>query len=415
MTTGSVLPPAVVLGVDTAIGLTVVRELGRHGVPVIGIGQSQDAVGRSSRFTQRFIVRPKDQSLGAWLPRLIAETGAGALLAINERDLLALADLPPVIDGCRILTPRRAPLETVLDKTRTLALARTLGIAVPASWQPMTGEDFAERAPGLAYPAVLKWSDPPAVQPRLKQAGIAFEKTVYADGPEQLLDLLARYKRINRYPLVQSWCAGTGFGQMLMMAGGKAQLCFQHRRIHEWPISGGVSTLCASVPLARHRDQMARSEALLAAIGWEGPAMVEYRYDPASGTYWLMEINGRFWGSLPLASHCGARFAWEQYRFGVLGASQAEDRPLRMRRARYMIPETKRLLQVLARHNSAGNTCELPSRGRALAGYMAEFFNPRTRYYVNSLADPGPFVRDMIGIVNRLRRSRNLINRSTRT
>jgi hypothetical protein len=77
-----------------------------------------------------------------------------------------------------------------------------------------------------------------------------------------------------------------------------------------------------------------------------------------------------------------------------------------MRRARYMIPETKRLFQVLARSNSGGNKRGQPSCWRALAGYTAEFFNPRTRYYVNSFADPGPFVRDMIGIINRLRHSR---------
>src|SRR5699024_7372537 len=120
------LPPAIVLNVDTAIGLTVVRELGRNGVPVIGIGRTADALGRHSRFVQHFVVRPKRQALAEWLPQLIAETKAGALLAIAESDLLTLADLPPVIGNCRILTPRRAPLATVLDKTRTLGLAQTL-------------------------------------------------------------------------------------------------------------------------------------------------------------------------------------------------------------------------------------------------------------------------------------------------
>lgn len=402
MTRGSSLVPAIVLGVDTPIGLTVVRELGRHGVPVIGIGGTRDAVGRSSRYTKRFIVRPSGQTLRQWLPELIRESGAGALLSVSEDDLLALADLPPVIDGCKILTPRRTQLETVLNKTQTLKIARGLGISVPDSWQPSADEDFAERVRRLAYPVVVKWSDPPRVQPVLKQANVAFVKAEYAHTPAQLLDVLSRYATLGVYPIVQSWCAGVGIGQMLLMVDGKAKRCFQHRRIHEWPISGGVSTLCASIPIARHRAQMTRSEALLATIGWQGPAMVEYRYDAVRDTYWLMEINGRFWGSLPLASHCGVEFAWEQYRFGVLGAEQPERTDMRMRRARYMIPETRRLLHVLTQRNDLTHTHETsPSRWRALVGYCGEFLNPRTRYYVTSLTDPGPFFRDMAGIVNR--------------
>jgi hypothetical protein len=49
--------------------------------------------------------------------------------------------------------------------------------------------------------------------------------------------------------------------------------------------------LCVSLPLSRHAELMRQSVALLRA-GWEGVAMVEYRYDPASGRAALMEVNG---------------------------------------------------------------------------------------------------------------------------
>ena len=55
--------------------------------------------------------------------------------------------------------------------------------------------------------------------------------------------------------------------------------------------------------------------------------MVEYRHEPGSGRYWLMEVNGRFWGSQPLAWHCGAHFAWESYRRSVLGQGDAAPAP----------------------------------------------------------------------------------------
>lgn len=390
------LPPVIILGVDTAIGLTVIRELGRHGVPVIAIGRSAHAIGRASRYTTRFFQRPKEQQLGAWLPRLIAETRAAALFAVSEGDLLELADMPDQMGDCRILTPRRAPLETVLDKTRTLEIARSVGIDTPESWQPLAGEDFATRAKLLRYPVVLKWADPLSIMARLEAAGLAFEKADHAPDAGTLLGLLDKYHALGAYPLVQSWCAGHGLGQMLLMVDGAARLRFQHQRLREYPATGGVSTLCASVPLDRHAAQMEKSEALLRAIGWEGPAMVEYRHDPIAGTYWLMEINGRFWGSLPLASQSGAEFAWEHYRAAVLRAPAAEDRPIRARRARYMIPDTRRLAEIWRGQARAGR-----GRLRETLAWLGEFLSPVTGYYVWSWRDPRPLLSDVATILTR--------------
>jgi predicted ATP-grasp superfamily ATP-dependent carboligase len=398
------LPPAIVLSVDTAIGLTVVRELGRFGVPVIAIGRSTYSVGGASRFCTRFVLRPKDRPLAEWLPGLIAETGAAALFSITEGDLLELAQLPETIGACRLLTPRKAKLDIVLDKLRTLEAARSVGILTPDSWQPRVGEALAERAAALAYPVVLKWSDPPAMFARLDAAGIAFEKAEYAGGPDDLLRRLAKYAPLGDYPIVQTWVEGYGFGQMLMMADGAARLRFQHRRVREFPASGGVSTLCATVPADQHGAQMAKSEALLAAIGWEGPAMVEYRHDPATGRYWLMEINGRFWGSLPLASQAGACFAWELYRHAVLKELVDPTLAYTARRARYAIPDTKRLVQILRDPDIAGAGRPPFSRSREAVAYLAEFLNPRTGYYIWSWTDPKPLLRDMTGIVSKLKR-----------
>ena len=394
------LPVAIVLGVDSAIGLTVVRELGRLGVPVVAIGRSVKAIGRYSRHTARFVVRPRARDLADWLPKVIRETGAAVLLAISEGYLIALADLPEVIEGCRILTPRADRLAVVLDKTRTLEAAAAVGIAGPPSWQPLTGEDFAAKAATLPYPAILKWSDPPAMWAALDAAGLPFEKIAYATDATDLLAKLVPYDALAVWPLVQGWCGGYGFGQMLMMAGGEARLRFQHRRLREFPASGGVSTLCATVPLSDHRAQMAKSEALLRYIGWEGPAMVEYRHDPATGTYWLMEINGRFWGSLPLASQAGAQFAWEQYRAAVPEAGDAAPPLYSNRRARYAIPDAKRLVQILRAPAAVSVPGQRPpSRLRESIAFAVEYLHPRTGYYVWDWRDPMPLVGDIIRIL----------------
>ena len=387
--------PVLVLGADSPIGLTVVRELGARGVPVIAHGRSDRALGRFSRYACEFVLETRP--LVAWLPGFAAARGLGAVMAVSEGHLLELAALHGALGECRVLSPDAAALALVLDKSQTFAAAERLKIAVPGSWQPVAGEDHATRAAQIAYPVAIKWADPNAVQAALAAAGIALEKVEYAAGAGQLAALLARYNRLGQWPLVQQYCPGYGLGQMLHMADGAATLRFQHRRLREFPPSGGVSSLCASVPLAQHASQMARSEALLAALNWHGPAMVEYRFDPATATYWLMEINGRFWGSIPLAWHCGAHFAWEAYRCGVLGEHGLGDGPLRQRRARYVIPDAKRTLLVLR-----DGSLPVAQRLAALARFWLDFLDPRVRYYVWSLRDPGPLLGDLAGVVKRL-------------
>lgn len=385
----SALPPALVLGVDTPIGLTVIRELGEHGVPVHAIG-GYGSIGAASRYTRSFTERGQGP-LANWLPESIREIGARCLFAISESDLLELADLPEEIEGCRILTPRASPLAMVLDKSRTLEAARAVGIATPEVWQPQTANDVCP----LPFPLIVKWADPAAVAPALAAAGLPLIKAERIDTSSEYREMMARYAPLSRWPLLQSFAPGTGLGQMLHMADGASTLMFQHRRLHEWPVAGGTSTLCESVPLSEHQAQMALSERLLAGIGWEGPAMVEYRHDPAAGRFVLMEVNGRFWGSLPLAHGCGAHFAWEQYRTAL----DLPPRPMQLkpRRACFAIPETRRLLHILRHGGGEG-------RFGALVSYAFNLIDSRVRYYIWDWRDPMPFFRDLANVIRKAMR-----------
>lgn len=383
-----------VIGANSPIGLTVIRELGERGVPVLAHGTTSRALGRYSRHSRAFVCEPGP--LADWLPRVVRDHDITAVMAISEHHLLQLTQLQGALGDCRVICPDAAQLELVLDKQRTLDVAARLGISVPQSWLPEAGEDFAAKAAVLPYPVAIKWPDPNAVSARLVAHGLDLEKVEYAATADALLAILRRYDPVGAWPLVQTWCPGYGLGQMLHMHGGRATLRFQHRRLREWPPSGGVSTLCEAVPLDLHHEQMALSETLLRAIDWDGPAMVEYRHDPATGTNWLMEINGRFWGSIPLAYHCGAHFGWETYRWQVFGETGEPAPCLRMRKARYVIPDLRHAAAIL-RDGNIG----IGKRLRFLATFIASFADWRTRYYVWSIGDPMPFFGDMLGVVRK--------------
>lgn len=381
------LPMVIVLGADSPIGLTIIRELGRRRAPVHSIGDRKHALGRYSRYCTSFSVR-QPQPIITWLPSLIEQTGAKGLIAVSEGDLLQLAQLPEVICGCRIMTPRSEQLRAALDKRRTLEIAQILGIDVPRNFVEMPD----------SWPVVLKWPNPNEVLGELAAKGLPFVKTEYCAGPAELNAALARYQNLSVQPLVQEFVGGVGLGQMFHFEKGRPTLFFQHQRVHEWPPEGGVSTMCRSVPPNLHHEQRSLSERLLVEMGWDGPAMVEYRYDALHHRYALMEVNGRFWGSQPLATASGAHFAWELYRQRLLGDDSAAPAYRENIQARFMVPEFKRLVRLFLQSRKVDTRVYHPTKWRDLARFFADFVNPWSYYYVFVRDDPKPFFFDVRAI-----------------
>ncbi|HEX8443985.1 MAG TPA: carboxylate--amine ligase [Allosphingosinicella sp.] len=397
-------PPVILLGIDTPIGLALVRELGRAGIEVHGVARDRRALGLYSRWLGQGHIRPQDEAgVLPLLRRIARRTGARFVMTVSMSDALLVREAADAgrLWGLTPLLPSMAKLRLVNDKAEICRIAERLGIAVPYTWEP-TLADLAAEWPGLSFPCVLKWRDPEQAVDLLSDAGLPLLKTEYVHDAGTLRRVLERYRPAGILPMVQSYVPGSGLGQMFVMRRGRATLRFQHRRLHEWPPEGGVSTLCESVGVDAHPELMARSEALLREIGWEGPAMVEYRYDERTGRAVLMEINGRFWGSLPLAVQAGAAFGLATYY--ALGL----DRPLPTQRAykvglrcRFMIAETRRLLRILFARRSIPDKSLRFSRLRELASYVAGFVDG-SRYYVFSWRDPLPFFADMLFVLRRV-------------
>ena len=396
--------PVIVLGVDTPIGVAILRDLGSHHHQVTGIGRSKSSIGFASRHCHHPVVREKsDIDLIVQLQTLANQFPNAALIAISEHDNLLLnryrRELEPHL---RVLVPSQEMLEQVLDKSRCNRLAQAVGIRVPDSFEPRTIEEIEQHAGLLTYPRVLKWADPNSVGQALERAGLTEHKCQYAHDAQDLIEKLAPYAKIGRFPLVQEYCPGQGIGQMFLVRDGQIALEFQHQRLHEWPPEGGVSTLCKSLPLSAHEACRKRSVALLEALQWNGVAMVEYRYDQATDTYYFMEINGRFWGSLPLAIAAGVPFA------AALVASSVENTPKLTQPlytslyCRFMIPELRRLARLMFQPKAIQDPYYNYSRVRELGKFFLLFFRPRTRYYLFSVSDPGPFLTDLKNILLKL-------------
>jgi predicted ATP-grasp superfamily ATP-dependent carboligase len=129
--------------------------------------------------------------------------------------------------------------------------------------------------------------------------------------------------------------------------------------------------------------------------------MVEFKRDARTGTPYLMEVNGRFWGSLQLAIDSGANFPVRLVE-ACTGVALPPDTGYRTGvRVRWLWGDVDHLLLRLLRPARAlALPFGAPSRGRVVLDFLAAC-GPRVRNEVWRWNDPMPFVRESLDWVAR--------------
>lgn len=194
-------------------------------------------------------------------------------------------------------------LKCCYDKRVTLELAQQFDVPVPRSQavRSIDAIDFSQ----VSYPCVVKpdqeVSPLKAVQychdeAELRRECSAMLRKLGSDGPGVL---------------VQEFIEGTGHGFFALMDHGRPLRIFMHRRLREFPPSGGPSTAAAAFYSPRLEEIGLR---LLSGLRWHGVAMVECKFDKRRQDFVLMEVNGKFWGSVELALRSGVNFGADLVR-----------------------------------------------------------------------------------------------------
>ncbi|HET9337171.1 MAG TPA: GNAT family N-acetyltransferase [Sphingomicrobium sp.] len=291
-------------------------------------------------------------------------------------------------------------LQAAFDKAVTIRRAQELGVTVPTTEIPGSYDDAVSAIERIGFPCVIK--------PRWSNAwnGKRFLPTqapTYANDRDQLLAILSAHDRQSSWPLLQSFVPGQGKGIFLLCNRGTIIAHFAHERLRDTKPTGSSSSLRRSIAIDDRLMEPARK--LLADFKWHGPAMVEFR-DTGISPPTLMEVNGRFWGSLQLAIDSGVDFPslW----VSILRGNAVE--PVTEYKAgqtlRWFSGDLKRLFFIL-RGAPAGYVGDFPTVGQGLR----EVFGRQpagTRSEILRANDPFPALGEMIGGLRDLVRWRDI-------
>ncbi|MBV1914285.1 MAG: ATP-grasp domain-containing protein, partial [Pseudomonadales bacterium] len=383
-----------VLDGDMVPALSVARSLARQGISVDIASHIPKSIASYSRFVTHKYLYPNplenESSFLDWCVEIVRENEYSLVIPVTERTMVPMQALVADPDiGPLLAIPPVDALSVALDKSETVRLAARLGLPVPKGHLIESDEQLLEIIDELDFPVVIKPS-------RSIGGGKNTRSQLIVEYAFSVNELIARTEHFLNFGsvLVQEYMSGQGVGIELIADHGEIKFAFQHLRLHEVPLTGGGSSLRVSVPI--EESLLDASRALMKALGWHGVAMVEFKWNPNDRTFSIMEINGRFWGSLPLAVAAGADFPAMLFELLVEGEIQSRPPAKRGIYGRVLSRDIQWYERVL-RREAPPRLFQYPSNASLIKDLLG-IFSFNHFFDVQELRDPVPGVIDLARI-----------------
>ncbi len=332
-----------------------VRGLGLAQIPVSVLAPSRQSPALWSRHCAARFLGPPSSDERAFVARIgevVARGGPSVVFPGQEQAVGALArhinELP---DGVFLPYPDPGLMLALSDKSAIADLGAQAGIAPPATLAAgVSGELAAEPPPA---PCIVKAYGLSAALPAVRVCETAAELA-------GLLDSLPADEPV----IVQERAAGPLIAVSVVLdRDGAVAALFQSRALRLWPTAAGASSL--SVSVEPERELVDRAVAMLRDVGWWGLAHMQFLSGSRGPA--LIDVNVRFYGSMPLATAAGVNLPAVWHRVSVGG--QAAPPPTYRLGVRYRWLEGE---LAAARNGELGRLATGPARRSAGAMWSAE-------------------------------------------
>ena len=311
-----------VLGNDMRAFLTVIRSLGRGGHAVHVAWCPKDAPALNSKYIKKVHqLAPYSNSDDSWMFQMIKlfqNEKFDLVIPCRDDSILPMQKHRNELERhTRVYLLNERSFEYGFDKQRMDELACSLGINLP---KERIVHNLSE-----AYRSFNEFGSPLVVKPfssftlddlNNKQFVL---KIYHKEKIQTCIPAMLQKGRL----LVQENFIGIGMGVSVLALRGEILAVFQHERVHE-PLFGGGSSYRKSVSL--NTELFKATSILISKLNYTGVAMMEFKQNPKNGSWVFIEINPRFWGSLPLAVASGVDFPLYLYQMLVEGKRMFPER-----------------------------------------------------------------------------------------
>lgn len=388
----------VVPAITPPSSLACLRSLGGRGVRTIAVSERETAAAFESRYCDEAYVTPDPvtdvEGYADVLLALAERPDVRTILPARERDALVLAKRrSEFAEHVGTPWPEWETLRRVQDRIELYDVAESVDVAVPDTSLLSETDDFDR---GLVVKA--RYTVPAAEFDDGDGDGDRGDGAVGSHGGDGRTRYLPAGEEppvdairfeMGHDPLVQAYMPDTDeYGFFAVYDHGEPLATFQHRQRRGYKYCGGPSAFRESV------DDPALESAglrLLDALEWHGVAMVEFKRDPETGEFELMEVNPRFWSSLPFTVQAGADFPHHAWLLATGRADEVEPGYDVGVAGHLLRGELLYLHSVLTEEYPLVERPSFPAALREVATSVAR--HPRFDYL--DRGDMGPFLRDL--------------------
>ena len=305
---------AIITDVNYRMSQAIIRDLGASGARVVVCHRDDPHATPPLGFFSKYAAERHTLSSESYEDELFDlcrrirddEGRSAALLPVGAATLALLAtdkSRARFSSVCGLMIPSSEQLALLNDKGRVAALAESLDIPVPRSYIKTENETIDAFAARVPLPCVIKprWGEGLGLTASMRY--------VIARDTTEFIRSFADFSALaGEPPLIQEYLPGAASGCSVLAQDGEIVRKICHRRVREFPVSGGPSTCCDAIRAPELVETTAR---LVNAVGLNGLAMFEYKND-ADGVPRLLEVNPRVWGSYPLTrvTKSGFSYAW---------------------------------------------------------------------------------------------------------
>jgi predicted ATP-grasp superfamily ATP-dependent carboligase len=383
----------VVPAIDAPSSVACVRSLGRRGIHTVVVSEDEHAAAFESRYAGETVVVPSpSEDLVAYKDALLSlamRPDVLTVVPVREEDVYVLARYREAFEP-HVATPwpTLERLRRVQDRVELFDAARAAGVSVPETKLADAVDDWDREWIVKARYTLLtdayveefapeQSRDPPTTQ--------------YVNGEVPDPDKLE--VAMGHTPIAQAFLPTTDeYAFFALYDEGEPVATFQHRQVRAYNYAGGPSAFRESVSIPELGES---GRALLDELEWHGLAMVEFLRNDETGEFELMEINPRFWSSLPFSVRAGADFPYYYWLLARGEADRIDDG--------YEVGTAGHLLRGEASYVHSvlfddEELVERPAVGDAVSEVARTLYeHPRFDYL--RADDPKPFVRDLLNVL----------------
>lgn len=306
--------PSVLLLGGFENSLSIVRSMGRKNI-VVRVSALTNSPALVSRFCKgRYVVSPNEPVESFWgdllLGRKRSDLQGSVIFACDDYAVEFLAKHRAELEQSYILDDSIPALQlAMLDKQRTLELARSAGCAVPQFWKVDSLKDLEPIHSTVNFPIMIK-----PIHSHLFQSAIGrkfFIAHSHRELDEQVKQVLDRWLRIMVCEIIpgQDTTAQSSYYTYIDQQGNQL-FRFTKRVLRRTPSFGGRAVLHMTQWLPETAEV---GERFFRGIGFRGLGHIEFKRDYRDGQLKVIECNPRFTTAQELLLRCGIDTAFLIY------------------------------------------------------------------------------------------------------